>query len=41
MTIPGGVAGDYQVIAGFVDAGSKVKGPDSAFAYDVKRVTVR
>jgi len=41
MTIPGGVAGDYQVHAGFVDAGSKVKGPDSAFAYDVKRVTVR
>jgi len=41
MTIPQGVAGDYQVVAGLVDAGSKVRGPASAFAYDVAGLTVR
>jgi hypothetical protein len=40
MTIPQGVAGDYQVIAGLVDAGSTVRGPSSAFAYDVADFTV-
>jgi hypothetical protein len=40
-TIPQGVAGDYQVHAGLVDAGSKVRGPGSAFAHDVAALTVR
>jgi hypothetical protein len=41
MAIPKGVSGDYRVIAGLVDAGGKVRGPGSAFAYDVEHLTVK
>jgi hypothetical protein len=41
MAIPQGVSGDYQVHVGLLDAGAKVKGPSSTFAYGVATLTVR
>ncbi|MCX6339276.1 MAG: hypothetical protein NTX71_05080 [Candidatus Aureabacteria bacterium] len=41
MTVPQGVSGDYRVVAGLVDAGGKVRGPASAFAYDVEHLSVK
>jgi hypothetical protein len=41
MSVPQGVEGDYQIIAGLVDAGSKVKGAGSAFAGDTEHFTIR
>jgi len=41
MTVPPGVAGDYQVIIGLADSGAKVTGVQSAFAWDVAYFSVR
>jgi hypothetical protein len=41
MTIPPGVAGDYQVIIGLADSGAKVTGVGSTFAWDVAYFSVR
>jgi hypothetical protein len=40
MTIPSGVAGNYQAIVGLVDTGAKVNGVQDAFALDVAYISV-
>jgi hypothetical protein len=41
MTVPSGIAGDYQAIIGLADAGARVTGVESAFAWDVAYFSLR
>jgi len=41
VRVPSGHGGDYQVGVGLVDSGGRIKGANSAFAYDIAGLSVR